>query len=104
MQDSHRVILTAEALSDLQAIAAHIRKQSPQNAALVAERLLDTIDSLAALPTRFKVVGKSRRRGTPVHAVVVRPHIIYYRVDDRPAAVYVLHVRHGARRQPRRFE
>jgi len=36
--------------------------------------------------------------------MVVRPFIIYFRIDDDPAAVYILSIRHGRHRQPRRFE
>jgi plasmid stabilization system protein ParE len=104
MPATHRIIITAEALSNLQGIAAYIRKDSPQNAAAVARAIVDTVDSLAKMPTRFRRVGKSRKRGSPVHAVVVRPFIIYYRVDPQPAAVFVLQVLHGKRRQPRRFD
>ena len=104
MPATYRVILTNEALSDLEGIADYIRQHSPQNAATVAEKILDAIDSLATMPKRFKRVGKSRKRGTPVHAMVVRPFIVYYRVAEPPGAVFILNVRHGARRQPRRFE
>jgi plasmid stabilization system protein ParE len=104
MSATHRVILTASALADLEAIAGHIRRDSPQSAASMAERILDAIDSLVSMPTRFRRAGKSRKRGTPIHSLVVRPYIVYYRVETSPAAVYVLNVRHGKRRQPRRFE
>ena len=104
MADTHRVLLTAGARADLEAIAGHIRRDSPQNAAGVAERVIDAIDSLASMPTRFRRAGTSRNRGTPVHSMVVRPYIVYYRVEQGTASVHVLHVRHGKRRQPRRFE
>jgi len=104
MQDTHRIILTNGALSDLDGIASYIRKDSPQNAANVATAILNSIDSLAYLPTRYERVGKSRKRGTPVHSLVVRPFVIYYRVEHSPPAVYILHIRDGRRRQPRRFE
>src|SRR5438034_10527821 len=104
MPATHRVILTADALSDLEAIARYIRQYSPDNALGVAERILDAIDSLAFMPTRFRQVGKSRKRGTPIHAMVVRPFIIYYRVEQTPAEVCILSIFHGKRRQPRRFE
>jgi plasmid stabilization system protein ParE len=103
MPDSHRVIVTAEAFSNLTSIAQYIRQHSPQNAAAVAEALLNAIDSLASMPDRFKRVGTSRKRGTPVHGMVVRPFIVYHRVEADPPTVYVLNVRHGSRRQPRRF-
>ncbi len=104
MPDTHRVILTAEAFLDLESIAAYIRQHSPQNAATVAETIMEAIDSLALMPARFRRVGKSRKRGSPIHAMVVRPFIVYFRVDDPPGAVYILSIRHGKRRQPRRFE
>jgi plasmid stabilization system protein ParE len=40
MADTHRVILAADALADLEAIADYIHQSSPQNAATVAERIL----------------------------------------------------------------
>ena len=104
MSGTHRVILTAEALSDLESIAQYIRQHSPQNAATVAETILDAIDLLAFMPRRFRQVGRSRKHGSPIHAMVVHPFMVYYRAEDTPAAVYVLHIRHGKRRQPRRFE
>ena len=103
MQDTHRVILTAVALADLENIAHFIHQDSPQNAATVAELILDAVDSLAFMPSRFRRVGKSRKRGTPILAMVVRPFIIYYRVDDPTLAVFILNIRHGSRRQPNRF-
>jgi len=104
MPDTHRIVLTADALSDFQSIANFIRQHSPQNAAGVAEKILDAIDSLGSMPNRFKLVGNSRKRGAPIHAMVVRPLIVYYRVEAFPAAVYVLNIRHGSRRQPTRLE
>jgi plasmid stabilization system protein ParE len=104
MPGTHRVILTADALLDLEGIARYIYQDSPQNAAAVAEKILDALDSLSSMPARFRRVGRSRERGSPVHAMVVRPFIVYFRVDHTPATVYVLTVRHGRRRQPRRFE
>src|SRR5688572_32232012 len=104
MPATHRVFLTAGALADLKAIANHIRNDSPQNAASVAARTLEAIDSLATMPMRFRRAGTSRKRGTPVHSMVVRPFIVYYRVEASPVSVYVLLVRHARRRQPKRFQ
>jgi plasmid stabilization system protein ParE len=50
MPGTHRIILTADALADLQGIAQYIRERSPQNAAGVANTILDAIDSLTAMP------------------------------------------------------
>jgi plasmid stabilization system protein ParE len=103
MPDTHRVIITADALSNLESIADYIAIRSPQNAASVAKQVLGAIDSLAFMPDRFRQAGNSKKRGSPVHAMVVRPFIVYYRVDSNPAVVYVLTVKHGSQRQPLRF-
>lgn len=104
MAETYRIVLTDEALSDLHEIARYIRQYSPQNAVAVADAILAAIDSLSFMPARFRRAGRSRKRGSDVHAMLVRPFIVYYRVELSPAAVFVLTVRHGARRQPRRFD
>lgn len=104
MRRTHLVRITREALVDLDRIADYIRRQSPQNAAAVAARIVDAVDSLSFMPDRFKQVGKSRKRASPVHGMVVRPFIIYYRIDEQAKAVFILHIVHGARKQPRHFE
>jgi plasmid stabilization system protein ParE len=101
---TYRVILTSDALADLETIADYIRRDSPQNAASMAENILNAIDSLAHMPAAHRRVGKSRKRGSPIHAMLVRPFVVYFRIDPDPAAVHILNVRHGVRRQPRRFE
>jgi plasmid stabilization system protein ParE len=104
MAAAYRVLLTATALADLEGIARYIRRDSPQNAATTAGKILEAIDSLESMPGRFRRAGSSRKRRTPIHSMVVRPYIVYYRLEESAARVYVLNVRHGKRRQPRRFE
>lgn len=104
MADAYRVVITARALAELGEVANYIRESSAQNAAALAGRIAGGIDSLSFMPRRYKRVGHSRTRRTPIHAMVVWPYVIYYRVDGPAHAVFVLTVMHGARRQPERFE
>ena len=99
-----RVIISNEAFEALQEIFAYIEKDSPQNAATTVGRLLDSIDSLDFMPSRYGVVGASRKRNTPVHRMVVQPFLVYYAVSDIAHTVTVLTIVHGARRQPKRFD
>ncbi|HVX84645.1 MAG TPA: type II toxin-antitoxin system RelE/ParE family toxin [Phycisphaerae bacterium] len=103
MGESYRVILTAEAVSNLEEIATYIERTSPQNAAEVAAAVVKAIDSLATMPARFPVVGRTRRRSSTLHAMVVYPFVVYYRVDAAAGVVYVLYLRRGTRRSPRGF-
>jgi len=103
MLDNYRIAITKEAQSDLEGIAKYIRVDSPQNAVLVSKAISAAIDALSSFPTRFKSVSRSRRRKSAIHAMVVWPFIVYYRVEARNEMVFVLNIIHGARRQPRRF-
>jgi plasmid stabilization system protein ParE len=104
MIGEYRVHITDRALYNLEAISNYISSDSPQNAARMIGRILDAIDDLAFMPKRFRVAGTSRKHGSLIHARVVRPYIIYYRVDDSPKYVFIMEIRHGARQQPDDFE
>jgi addiction module RelE/StbE family toxin len=104
MPDPYRINITPRAQADLESIFEYIRQDSPQNAARVIDQLLAAVAELKFLPARFRQAGRSRKHGNPVHARVVRPFIIYYRIDDPARTVFITEFRHGARRQPRRFD
>src|SRR5437764_14669266 len=104
MPDLYRIRITPQALHDLEKIFGDIQKDSPQNASMMIARILDAIDDLEFMPSRFRVAGRSRKYGNVMHSRVVRPFIVYYRIDEPTRAVFIVEVRHGARRQPRRFQ
>ncbi|NLU19646.1 MAG: type II toxin-antitoxin system RelE/ParE family toxin [Phycisphaerae bacterium] len=80
-----------------------IEQEAPQNAASVAQKLLEAIDSLELLPRRDRIHEHRKDPAKTVRSVPVPPFIIYCRVLDRHNVVEVLAVRHGSRRQPRHF-
>jgi plasmid stabilization system protein ParE len=55
MPDQYRVIILPRAIDDLIEICTFIENRSPQNAALVAERVIAAADSLEVFPHRFKL-------------------------------------------------
>lgn len=93
---SYKVILLPEALSDLEALHAYIAKESPDNAAKVAGRILDAIEKLALMPRRYAAVRTRRRLSYELRSIVVRPYKVFYSVEGQ--AVYVRTIRHSARR------
>lgn len=99
----YRVHITTDALRELEDIFKYLSDNSPQNARNVTDTILKRVRDLTVLPSRHKVVGRSRKTDSPVHRMVVHPYLVYYRVEEDPAVVSILTVRHGARRQPRRF-
>lgn len=99
----YRAVIVPQAISEIEDICSYIERESPQNAGMVAEKLIAAIDSLKVLPRRFRVHQHRLDKTKSVHAMPVWPFIIYYRVDDATRVVRILTVRHGARRQPKRF-
>jgi toxin ParE1/3/4 len=104
MPQTYRVIVLPEAFDDLDRIVEHIAKDSPQNAATTLDRLWEACQSLDLLPHRHRVHQHRQEAARSVHAMPQAPFIIYYRIDDDQHTVRVLTIRHGARRQPRRFK
>lgn len=104
MPEPYRVSIPPAVSLQLHEIFDHIYEQSPQTAGEVVARLLKSIDGLSSMPARFKVVGRSRRHRSVVHARVVETFIVYYRIDEPSSQVFIIDVRRGSRRQPRRFE
>jgi plasmid stabilization system protein ParE len=55
MPQHYDVKITPRASDDILNICTFIEQYSPQNAALVAQYLLDAIDSLEIFPFRYKI-------------------------------------------------
>ncbi len=103
MLERYSIRITPRACDDLAEICSYIEKDSPRQAALVAGRLLSAVDALDILPRRFTVHQHRKDSNKTVHAMPVRPFIVYYRVVETSRTVEVLAVRHGSRQQPRGF-
>lgn len=105
MTSRYTAAFTDEALGDLDEVYTRIAVDSPLNAERFVAKLVDRIvTTVCDSPISYRVAGKSRSTGVDVHAFVEWPYVIYYRVDATAQHVVVLTIRHGARRQPRRFE
>ncbi|HSI34318.1 MAG: type II toxin-antitoxin system RelE/ParE family toxin [Phycisphaerae bacterium] len=101
--ERHSIHIAPRASAELVSIHKYIEAESPQNARAVLRRLFAAIDSLEIMPRRYEVHQSSRRAERAVHSMASPPFIVYYRVSDGEKAVHVIAVRHGARRQPKRF-
>jgi toxin ParE1/3/4 len=101
MPERYHVIITPQALADLEDLHQFISKDSEQNAAGFVAKLIDAIDGLQALPQRYRVYTGRRKTSDPLRRMPVSPYLIYYRVREEQKAVDVITIRHGARRPPR---
>src|SRR5262249_25061826 len=105
MPAHYSVIILPRATKAITDICSFIEQEqkSPQNAALVARRLIAAIDSLEFLPHRYRIHEHRQDPAKTVRSMPAPPFVIYYRIDDVNQTVRVLTVWHGARRQPKRF-
>jgi toxin ParE1/3/4 len=90
-----RIVWTAPAVSDLQALRTYIERDQPAAAAQQVEHILAAIGGLV----RFPESGRPGRRSGTRELVVGRtPFIVAYR--SRGDAVQILRVLHGRQRWP----
>ena len=103
MPTRYRVIVLPRAFADLDSILGHVAVSSPQGASTVVDQLWRAMQGLQEFPHRCKVHEHRKDPALAVRSMPVWPYIVYYRVDDATRGVRILTVRHGSRRQPRRF-
>lgn len=85
-----KVVWTRRALGHLKALHDYIAHDSAQNAALVAERILEAVQLLESQP---EIGRPGRRVGTRELVIPRTPFIVIYRV--RKGALRLLAVLHG---------
>jgi len=90
-----RIVWTAPAIFDLQALRAYIDRDQPSAAARQVEHTLAAVGGLVSFPDSGR---PGRRKGTRELVVGRTPYIIAYR--SRGDAIQVLRVLHGRQRWP----
>jgi plasmid stabilization system protein ParE len=97
------VRIMPRAAKDLSEIVGFLITDSENHGRDVAIEIITAIDSLDCFPLRCRIHKSSREPGRVVRSMLVEPYLVYYRVLASRNCVEVLTVRHGARRQPKRF-
>jgi len=91
-----RVEFTDSAQRDAQDAYRYIAGRSPVNAARWFKQLCRTVESLAEFPARCPLAPESPHFDEPIRQRLFGPYRILFVIRKR--SVYVLHIRHGARR------
>lgn len=86
------VIFSPAALDDLEQIVTHVAQNSSVEAERLGHRLLDQAETLCRLPHR----GGNVVQRPGVRKLILRPYIIFYRVNEAVRRVEVLRFWHGA--------
>ncbi|HTW94583.1 MAG TPA: type II toxin-antitoxin system RelE/ParE family toxin [Tepidisphaeraceae bacterium] len=95
-----RVHLTSTAAADAEAAYLHIAESAPRAAVRWFNGLVDVVASLDSFPTRCEIARESVKAGEEIRQMLYgrRPHIHRLLFIVRGQDVYILHIRHSARR------
>lgn len=88
-----KVVLTDEALRDLEDIGDYIAKDNPDRARNFVAELLRKARHIGQFPEGFQVVPRHAHLG--IRRRVHGAYLIFYRVEHD--AVVIIHILHGAR-------
>jgi plasmid stabilization system protein ParE len=92
----HKLRLSDETLRQIEAIGDYIANDSPQNARRWMEGILASIETLRNFPQRHAVLYSTEQAGREIRQTFYGVYRILYEIQED--TVYVLTVRHGARR------
>jgi len=93
-----KVLLSPEALSDLERIIAYIASHNPAAAEATGNRLLDTALSLDTLAERGRLVPELQP--TELREIIFRSYRIIYRINHADRIVEIVRFWHAARGFP----
>ena len=90
-----KIVWSRRAIRHLTGLLAYVRKDSEQNAVVVAKRILDAVDLVQTQPDMGR---PGRIAGTRELLVVDTPYVIPYRV--RQGRIELIAVFHGRQKWP----
>lgn len=93
-----KVVWSESAIADLHEICSYIAWDDAQAAERMGHGILDHVRILASFP----FIGPTYPKGArgPLREIVFRPYRIFYDVSEETRSVQILHVWHGARKEP----
>lgn len=95
----YRVELSPRALVDIDDIVGHIHQHSPGNASRFRPRLFAKIGKLATFPRGYSRAPEAEHCSFDVRQSFVDRYRVLFTIRDMDSLVYVLTIRHGARRE-----
>jgi addiction module RelE/StbE family toxin len=99
MPDRYRVIVSPQALDDLEQILDYVARDSPSNAVRVINRLLLELDSLEMFPGRYSEAKTTEAAHGELRSMPSPPFRILYQILQQQRVVRVVSVEHGARQR-----
>ena len=98
---SNRIVMTPDAEADLTELRDYIRDVllAPDTARSYLRTVRAEIDGLASMPARYPLVENEPWHSRGIRKLLVKNSIVYFRIDEAAAAVYILNVIYARRDQ-----
>lgn len=93
---AYKILFTEDALVDLEIILGYIRTDNPSAAERFGTSLLNYVELLETFPR----IGVPVPRRPGVRKILHSPVRIYYRLHEGRSLIEILHLWHGARKDP----
>jgi len=95
---AYRIELSPLAFDEIDAIVEYIGRDSIENAYRWRTRLFEQIEKLDLMPRSCSLAPESEFGSVEVRQIIFGRYRILFTIRDADSLVYVLTVRHGARR------
>ena len=92
----YKVVLSPEAIADVEAIVRRIARDNP----IAAERIGYALLNRANILENFPLLGTSVPKKPGIRKLVSYPYLIYYRPRQKDGIIDILRYWHGAQQQP----
>ena len=93
---AYKILFTEDALADLEVILDYVRADNPSAAERFGASLLNYVELLESFPR----MGIPVLRRPGVRKILHSPVRIYYRLHEDRSLIEILHLWHGARKNP----
>ena len=95
----YRVVFSQRSQADLRNIVGYISVDNPDTALRLGEDLIAALEDLESFPHRGKRFDENE--WGVIYELPCRGYRAFYRIAEGQQRVEVLHIRHGARSEPR---
>jgi plasmid stabilization system protein ParE len=98
----YRIAVAEAAEADAEYIYEWVLEQAPRRGPEWFDELVESLNSLERLPRRCPLAREAKELGREIRCLHFgRRHGVYrilYEIDEKSRTVWILHIRHGARR------
>ena len=99
---AYHVVLADSASADAYAIYDHVAAAAPVRGPQWFDELMECLHTLDHLPMRCSLAREAGIAGRPIRCLLLgkrrNVYRVLYEVDEKRKTVWVLHIRHGARK------